>query len=193
MIEAVLLTGGASRRMGRDKASLPIGGEAQAARIVRLLAEAGVSTTVLGKSPVEGAAFLADDASVRGPIDALRRFRPTFDAVFVLSCDLPRFDARLVSVLRETLGDALAAAPFVDGFRQPMVALYRREAFGRIPDDARCPMDWLKSLDPVLVGEGALGELANATRGANTPEELAALMEPLSPPGERGRGEGQAA
>lgn len=162
--------------MGRDKASLLIDGEAQAARIVRLLAEAGVSTTVLGKAPIPGAGFLADDETVGSPIDALRRFRPSAEFVFVLSCDLPRFDSRLVGVLVEAIGEAQAAAPFVDGFRQPMVALYRRSAFDRLDEDARCPMDWLKALDPVLVDEATLGNLAHATRGANTPEELAALV-----------------
>ena len=164
--------------MGRDKATLPVDGEAQAARIVRLLREAGVSTTALGKAAVEGASFLPDDATVAGPIDALRRFRPAQEFAFVLSCDLPRFDAGLVEVLAGAIGDADAAAPFVDGFRQPMVALYRRRAFDCIPEDARCPMDWLKALDSVLVDEAELGDLASATRGANTPEELAALTSP---------------
>lgn len=162
--------------MGRDKATLPIDGEAQAARIVRLLAEAGIATTVLGKRPVEGAAFFPDDESVASPLEALRRFRPSSELAFVLSCDLPRFDARLVAFLSEAIGAAQAAAPDVDGFRQPMVALYRRSAFDRIPDDATCPMGWLNALHPVLVDEAALGPLANATRGANTPEELAALL-----------------
>ena len=85
--------------MGRDKATLPVDGEAQAARIVRLLAAAGVPTTALGKAPVSGAAFLPDDATVASPLDALRRFRPRAEFAFVLSCDLPRFDAGLVSVL----------------------------------------------------------------------------------------------
>ena len=166
--------------MGRDKATLPIDGEAQAARIVRLLAESGVPTTVLGKASVTGAAFLADDETVQSPIDALRRFRPGAEFAFVLSCDLPRFDARLVSVLRDAIATSDAAAPFVDGFRQPMVALYRRAAFDRIPEDATCPMGWLNALDAVLLDEAALGELADATRGANTPEELARLVDPVS-------------
>ena len=162
--------------MGRDKATLPVDGEAQASRIVRLLSAVGVGTTVLGKAAVEGAAFLRDDATVAGPIDALRRYRPKEEFAFVLSCDLPRFDAGLVAVLTKAIGRKDVAAPFVDGFRQPMVALYRRTAFDRIPSDARCPMDWLESLDSVFVDEDALGALANATRGANTPEELAALL-----------------
>ena len=176
--------------MGRDKATLPIDGEAQAARIVRLLLEAGVSTTVLGKAAVAGASFLPDDETVASPIDALRRFRPAQEFAFVLSCDLPRFDAGLIETLQDAIGDAAAAAPYVDGFRQPMVALYRSEAFGRIPEDARCPMDWLNALDYVLVDEDALGGLANATRGANTPDELAALTSPPLQAARLGEGAG---
>ena len=165
--------------MGRDKASLPVDGEGQAARIVRLLREAGVPTTALGREPVSGAAFLADDETVRGPLDALRRFRPAAPFAFVLSCDLPRFDAGLVAFLASRIGNADAVAPFVDGFRQPMVALYRASAFEWIPA-AGCPMDWLRALDDVrIVDEAELvagGVHPDATRGANTPEELEALM-----------------
>ncbi len=191
MIEAVLMTGGASRRMGRDKATLAVEGEAQAERIVRLLAEAGISTTVLGKAPVPGAAFFPDDETVIDPLTAIDRYRPVETFALVLSCDLPRFDARLVEVLREAIeaADADAAAPFVDGFRQPMVALYRDVAFEFIPEEATCPMDWLVSLKHVLVDEATLGDLADATRGANTPEELAQLIgDSPSPSGSSWRG-----
>jgi molybdenum cofactor guanylyltransferase len=182
MIEAALLTGGRSVRMGRDKAAIPIGAETQAERIVRLLSEEGIPTTALGKEPVRGARLLADDESVRSPLEALRRFRPSASYVLVMSCDLPRFDARLASVLRERIVEADAAIPHVDGFRQPLVGLYRAAAFAAIPA-ATCPMDWLDRLNVCLVDEAELeaaGVHPDATRGANTPEELARLVgEPL--------------
>jgi len=178
MIEAVLLTGGRSVRMGRDKASLPIEGERLAVRIVRLLSEAGVPTTVLGREPVEGARLLRDDEHIDTPLDALRRFRPSEPLVFVLSCDLPKFDAGLVNVLAERIEGFDAVAPYVDGFRQPLVALYRASAFDRFLD-ADCPMSWLKALNTRLVDEAELlaaGIHPDGTRGANTPEELSALV-----------------
>lgn len=179
MIEAFLLTGGRSQRMGRDKASLPIDGEAQAERIVRLLSGVGIATTALGKTPVAGArALLADDDSVRGPLDALRRVRPEAEFALVLSCDLPRFDPALAAVLRDRIGEADAAVPLVDGFRQPMVALYRRRAFAHVPEEG-CPTDWLTPLDVRLVPEEELraaGVDPASTRGANTPDELRALV-----------------
>jgi molybdopterin-guanine dinucleotide biosynthesis protein A len=177
MVEAVLLTGGRSVRMGRDKAAIPLGGETQAERIVRLLRESGIATTVLGKDPVRGACLLLDDETVRSPLGALRRFQPSAPLVLVLSCDLPLFDPRLATVLQERLGDADAAIPFVDGFRQPLVGLYRSTAFAAIPE-ATCPMDWLDRLKVSFIDEDGLrqaGVHPNATRGANTPEELAAL------------------
>lgn len=179
VIEAFLLTGGRSARMGRDKASLPIGGEAQAARIVRLLREIDVRATILGKEAIDGAGFLADDDSVRSPLDALRRVRPTAEFALVLSCDLPRFDPALVAALAARIGDADAAVPFVDGFRQPMVALYRRRAFDLLPDEG-CPTDWLAPLNVRIVDEAELrssGLDPATTRGANTPDELRALVE----------------
>ena len=107
----------------------------------------------------------------------------------VLSCDLPRFDARLVAVLRDAIDREGAAAPYVDGFRQPLVALYRNAAFASIPDDATCPMDWLDSLETLLVDEATLGGLADATRGANTPEEFKRLTgSSPSPSGSSWRG-----
>jgi molybdopterin-guanine dinucleotide biosynthesis protein A len=182
MVEAVLLTGGRSVRMGRDKAAIPLGGETQAERIVRLLGEAGIETTVLGKEPVPGAPLLPDDETVRSPLEALRRFHPRAPLVLVLSCDLPLFDPRLATVLQQRLGDADAAIPFVDGFRQPLVGLYRSAAFAAIPN-VTCPMDWLDRLKVNLVSEDDLKDAGvdpNATRGANTPEELSALIGDVS-------------
>lgn len=164
--------------MGRDKASLPIKGEAQAERIVRLLAEDGILTTALGREPVKGARLLVDDEYVYGPLDALRRFRPSQPLIFVLSCDLPRFDARLASVLADRIEGFDAVAPYVDGFRQPLVALYAAAAFDQITK-AGCPMSWLKALNVRLVVEEELlaaGVHPDTTRGANTPEELSALV-----------------
>jgi molybdopterin-guanine dinucleotide biosynthesis protein A len=182
-IEAVILTGGGSRRMGRDKATLPIDGKAQAQRIVEALLAIEVCVTTLGREPTPGAAFIADDEEFAGPIAALSRFEPRAAKVFVASCDLPRFDARLVSILDGCM-DGDACVPVSDGFRQPLCALYSRSALAELPDlvrdGLRCPTKWLDRLRVRLVPEDELRQLGgdpNWTRGANTPEELARLIE----------------
>ncbi|MEZ0325696.1 MAG: molybdenum cofactor guanylyltransferase [Fimbriimonas sp.] len=182
-IEAVILTGGGSRRMGRDKATLPIDGKAQAQRIVDSLRAEGIAVTTLGREPTPGAAFIADQEEFAGPIAALSCFEPREDKVFVGSCDLPRFDPRLVRLLAECFeGDA--CVPVSDGFRQPLCALYASLAFGELQamteEGLRCPTKWLDRLKVRLVLEEELIRLGGNpdwTRGANTPEELARLIE----------------
>ena len=91
-IEAILLTGGASRRMGVDKAALTVGGMPLGEKIARELAKTCDRVTVLGKHPIPGLEFLADEGDYEGPLLALSRFKPTRQHVFVASCDLPLFD-----------------------------------------------------------------------------------------------------
>ena len=175
-LEAVVLTGGKSRRMGQDKAKLQIDGVPQAERIVRQLADRGLPVTVLGREPIDGAKFIKDQEEFGGPIAALRNFEPTADAVFVVSCDLPNFDVRLIDVLNEKIGNAEACAPHVDGFRQPLSALYKKAAFSKLSSLVdQCAMGWLNELDTKLVSEEELkqaGVEPETTRGANTPEEF---------------------
>jgi len=176
-LEAVVLTGGRSRRMGQDKASLSIEGVPQARRIVNQLASHGLAVTILGREPIEGAAFLKDKEEFGGPIAALAAFTPTTDAVFVTSCDLPNFDVALIDLLSQKIGTAEACAPVTDGFRQPLCALYKREAFDKLASlEDQCAMSWLNALDTQLVSEDELrsaGIDPASTRGANTPEEFA--------------------
>jgi molybdopterin-guanine dinucleotide biosynthesis protein A len=183
-LEAVVLTGGSSRRMGADKAKLPVHGVPMAERIVQLLTAAGIPVTILGKEPIGGASFLKDKEESGGPIAALAAFKPQADYVFVASCDLPRFDSRIVAFLRQRIGDADACAPQVDGFRQPLCALYAKSAFDRLATlEDQCAMGWLKALRTTIVPESDLIEAGlkpSLARGANTPEELAAALAEVS-------------
>src|SRR5690349_7725088 len=119
-IEAVLLTGGASSRMGQDKAKMLVHGEPMAARIARLLSESGIPVTVCGREPLDGCSFLADDAAFQGPFVALSRFEPRAPFVFVASCDLPGFSASVVELLRARIADRDAAIPVMEGPMQPL-------------------------------------------------------------------------
>lgn len=172
MIEAVLLTGGRSSRMGRDKAAIPIDGVPMGERIARELARVCEPVTVVGRSAIEGFAFLEDEEEFAGPLVALSRVRPVAEFVFVASCDLPLFDASVVEELAVRIGDADAAIPVVDGRLQPLCALYRASAFGRISPGQRRVMAWLGSLQAVGVTDLPRPE---AVRNANLPEELDAL------------------
>lgn len=87
---AGVLTGGASRRMGRDKATLPVGGAPMGARVSAAARDAGAAETVCVGLAVPGEAHLTDDHPGSGPLGGLLTAlrwaggRP----VVVLGCDL---------------------------------------------------------------------------------------------------------
>lgn len=172
-VEGVVLTGGASRRMGRDKSNLRIEGVTLGERVVCELAAACTHVTVLGNEPIPGADFLPDAQRYEGPLVALARFRPTAELVFVASCDLPWLESRLVSLLTECLGeDAEAVVPLVEGERQPLCAIYRASSFAKlrvlVDSGHRRMRDWLAELKVVEFDDPMGTPLA---RGVNTPEE----------------------
>lgn len=177
-IEAALLTGGASRRMGADKAKLLVDGEPLAQRIARLLMESRIPVTVLGREPLLGCAFIADPEDFAGPLAALARFTPSGEFVFVCSCDVPEFSPDLISDLRSQISKSEAAVPVVDGRLQPLCALYRASAFAKAADLARDGekriMRWIDSL--VVAQAAPLNK--RWAMNINTPDEWQAVISP---------------
>jgi molybdopterin-guanine dinucleotide biosynthesis protein A len=182
-VEAVVLAGGASRRMGRDKASLEVGGTPMALRIASALRSAGIEVTVLGGPALPGFSYLPDNEVYAGPIAALRRFRPEASHAYVAACDMPRFDPAIVSALFQLIGFSDACVPVLDGSPQPLCALYRRGVFEKIGaywnEGGRSVMGWLRTLDARYVTEGelaAMGIQPMSLRSANTVGELRSIL-----------------
>lgn len=182
-VQAMLLTGGASSRMGTDKATLDVDGVSMAERIARALLSHGVSVTVLGPEPVMGLAPQPDPGPRLGPAAALAACDPSAQFVFVCAADIPRFDARVVDLLLQEIGDADAAVPLVEGNLQVLCALYRAQAFGPLRESVaagrRSLMAWCDRLRVVEVTPdrfAAAGVPDYACLGANTPGELADLL-----------------
>lgn len=137
---AAVLTGGASRRMGRDKALIPLGGVPLAQRVVDALAGAGASEvlTIGGDQGLLGeldrvTATLPDDHPGQGPlggiITALRA--STNDVVVVLACDTPSITSVVPRRLAEFLvnhPDHAAVVGVIDDRDQPLTAAWRRSA-----------------------------------------------------------------
>lgn len=135
-----VLAGGASRRMGRDKALVEVGGRPLAAIAACALADAGAEGPILGIGG-DGAALarlglvaVVDDHPGEGPLGGVLTAldRAPHEVVVVLACDVPATDAGAV---RRVVA-ALVAAPAADvavpelggegGRRQPMHAAWRR-------------------------------------------------------------------
>jgi molybdenum cofactor guanylyltransferase len=132
MVAGAVLAGGASRRMGRDKATLVVGGVELAS--LALAAAARVADPVVLVAP-EGhparrlaAALVADPG--RGPLAALAAALAALDAdhVLVLAGDHPGLRVELLAHLVALAGRAEAEVVVCRrGPRlEPLVAVYRR-------------------------------------------------------------------
>ena len=192
-IAGFVLTGGASDRMGRDKALLELGGEPLALRAVHLLGEVGVSATLVGAPDRYrhlGAPVLPDSVEGKGPlagiVTSLEATRSDWN--FVLACDLPYLErplARFLSGLAlETGGgvDAITATdaivPRIRGRWQPLCAIYHRRclpAFEQVLVSGHPKIaDAFDSLRVRSVEENDLHRAGVSLRGLenmNTPEQ----------------------
>lgn len=168
----VILAGGASRRMGEDKARMLWDGRRAVDRLADLLTGLGAAP-ILVSGRDYGLPFVADPAPGAGPVAGLQQTlaaleRAGCDAALVLAVDAPTLTA-------EDLAPLIAAgAPgaVYEGLPLPM-AVSVAAAPRDLPDDA--PLKrfiaaaGLRTL-PCPASAGA------RIRGANTREERAALL-----------------
>jgi molybdopterin-guanine dinucleotide biosynthesis protein A len=126
---AIVLCGGSSTRMGRDKALLPFGQETLVARVVRIARSVtGEVVTVASpaqplpdvgrvvRDPVEHAGPLAGLVTGFGAVDS--------DRVLLLACDLPLLVPALLRRILDRVGEAAACVPVIDGMPMPTCAVY---------------------------------------------------------------------
>ncbi len=128
-LPGLLLTGGASRRMGTPKAELLLHGEALAARAARVLGAVCEPVVEVGPG-YTGLAHVVEDPPGGGPVAALVAGWDALggpEAVLLLACDLPFPDAALLLLLATTPG-ASTVVPVAGGRPQPTCARYGRAA-----------------------------------------------------------------
>jgi molybdopterin-guanine dinucleotide biosynthesis protein A len=185
-VSAALLVGGASRRMGRDKARLPWRGTALATHVARLLAEHFEDVMLVGGSPPPDApGRRVPDAE--GPPCALRGLVAALEAaraprVLVVAADLPLLGAELLLALL-AWPEADVVLPRSARGLEPLCALWERAAAGPVArrhlEDGRLALHELVSaLRPSFL-EGpdlrAVDPDGTMLTNANTPEEWSAL------------------
>jgi molybdopterin-guanine dinucleotide biosynthesis protein A len=133
----VILAGGLSRRMGKDKATLRAGDATLIEHLARRLAPGVDETIIAGGSvapPFEGARVVPDHQPGLGPLAGmLAGFAAANEPhVWVVGCDLPDVEPALGQLLRALAGDYQAVVPRPDQEPEGVCALYRRELAPRI-------------------------------------------------------------
>jgi len=135
-LSAIVLCGGRSSRMGRDKAALPFGPETLLERVVRLVSEAAGEVVLVAR---EGQALPGGLEAVRDPAEGLGPLAGIAvglaavrgERAFVAACDMPLLRPALAVRLCELLGEHDACVPVIDGFPVPTCAVYARRVAGR--------------------------------------------------------------
>lgn len=147
MTGGIVLAGGRSQRMGRDKASLDWHGVPLLAHVCAVVRRGtGGGPVVVVRAPGGALPELPDwvevteDAAtgigpMQGLLDGLRALALDVDAVFLASTDAPLLrPAHVEAILAVLAADPSldAAIPFVRGHRHPLLAAYRASALPRL-------------------------------------------------------------
>jgi molybdopterin-guanine dinucleotide biosynthesis protein A len=136
----VILTGGASRRMGRDKATLPAGGGTMLEALVRRYSSLGpvaVSVNRAGRFETYGALELVDAYPGKGPLNGLySAFSQTEeDTVFLTATDLPMGDVNLAGhLVGKIVGHDACVIERRSGKLEPLFAAYRRSCLPKVKE-----------------------------------------------------------
>lgn len=130
-VAAFILAGGASARMGRDKALLEIAGLPMAVRTARLVEPLVSSVTLVG--PVEclsslDLAVIPDDLPGRGPLGGIATALrvSTSPWCLILGCDLPYLNGPWLEYLvaRALAGSGDVLLPESERGPEPLCAMY---------------------------------------------------------------------
>src|SRR3954465_3578690 len=132
---ALLLAGGESRRMGRDKATMEFGGQPLWERQLQLLRALGpekifVSARMAPAWLPGDVELLLDDPPSRGPLSGLTKALAALRAthLIALAVDMPLMTSDELRRLLEQVTEGWGIVPIVDGQAEPLAAIYPAEA-----------------------------------------------------------------
>ncbi len=177
-VSGIVLAGGMSRRLGRNKALEPIGGEPLVCRVIRRLSSAAGQIVVVVNDerrarelPLPSTAKVVRDAypdggSLGGIFTGLRAAEGQWG--FVVACDMPFLNLELLEHLLGSTEGFDAVVPVVQGRPEPTHAAYSKACLPHIErrlidndlkiarffDDVRVnlvPEDDVRRLDPELL------------------------------------------
>jgi molybdopterin-guanine dinucleotide biosynthesis protein A len=185
-----VLAGGESRRMGRDKAFLEVGGQRIIDRTLAVLGRLFTKLLIVTNSPADyaylGVRMVCDLLPGRGALGGLYTalFFCTTPRAFVVACDMPLLKAEVIGHLVAQPGKWDVVVPQMGDHVEPLHAVYSRKCLPHIEDllerggrkvtdfyprvrVRRVPEEEIRTLDPWLL----------SFRNVNTPQEVEAILD----------------
>ena len=141
-LSGIVLAGGLSRRLGRDKAVEPFGDEPLIARVIGRLSTLTNETVVVVNNEARGAELpLPDEArvavdiypesgSLGGIFSGLTAANN--DWGFIVACDMPFLNTDLIAHMLTLREDYDAVVPLLDGYPEPTHAAYSKACLPHI-------------------------------------------------------------
>jgi molybdopterin-guanine dinucleotide biosynthesis protein A len=188
-VSAIILAGGQSRRMGRDKALIDYDGKPIIAHVIDLLRELSEDVIVVSNRSETyapfGARIVPDYDPPGGPLGGIYTGLSAAknDLAIVVACDMPFLNRSLLRHLIDRAQPADAVVMLTDGEYEPLHAVYRRTCLPSIQDHllkgdrrvisffddvrlATVPADEWRVIDPS----------GQSIANLNTPEDLQQLQ-----------------
>ncbi|MBN2094946.1 MAG: molybdenum cofactor guanylyltransferase [Candidatus Aenigmarchaeota archaeon] len=139
----VILAGGRSKRFGKDKALLNIGGTYVINRLANLLEECFFKAVVVVKNKEQHLKvekiidnphikILEDNCEIFSPIAGLSGILNAVEEkfIFVVACDMPLVNKRVISRIISELDESVdCIVPIFENRLEPLCAVYRKNIF----------------------------------------------------------------
>ncbi|WP_240746306.1 molybdenum cofactor guanylyltransferase [Desulfuromonas acetexigens] len=181
-VTGVILAGGRSRRMGRDKATLEIGGKALIAGISELFGRLFPQTLIAGDRPdlarpnLPAYADAYPGSALGGLHTGLRHAETPY--IFVAACDMPFVDEELIRALLEHRFGYDVILPGTPEGLEPLIACYGQNCLPVIRRQLQAGnfriLDIYPELRMRIVGPEELPDnWRTALTNINTPADLA--------------------
>lgn len=163
---AIILAGGASTRLGEDKALIPLRGIPLMTRVAWRLSDLAGRIIIAGRSHLPAdiglstnVTFVPDTTYGEGPLVGIYSGLLASNAHhnIVVGCDMPFVSRRLLALLldRAASSDTAGVVPEFAADPQPLCAVYDRDCLDEmrraIGEGGRSPRDFLKRLSITVV------------------------------------------
>jgi molybdopterin-guanine dinucleotide biosynthesis protein A len=184
---AIILAGGDSQRMGRDKAGLLLGDQTLLQRVIATMQQVfpQIIVSVRQRRPEINLPQVCDDHLNAGPLAGLAASlgHVTTPWAFVVACDMPFVVPSLVEQLAGYRSRHQAVVPVVQGYPQPLAAFYASGCLAvmraSLAGSDISLRGVLKQLEVCYVDEGKLLAVDPGLRSffdLDTPQDVAIAM-----------------
>ncbi len=206
-VTGIVLAGGRSTRMGRDKAAILFGAETLLERAVRIVGEVADDVIVVAQGG--GAPLVHRSATREGGLglpvrvvhDPIENLGPlagiaaglsasTSDLNVIVACDMPLIRPAVLRRLVALLGEADICVAVVDGQASPLCAVYRspvagvaRQLLAGGERRVMALLDWVQTARVEAAMFRDLDPDLDSFVSCNTPEQLEAAALKCRPPG----------